>query len=152
MSISQTSLARRKRVRISGFTLVEILIVVVILGILAALVVPQFTSAAAESRDNSLRMDLKRIREQLGLYQLHHNAFPSLANFEVQITGFTDADGNTVAQGTLGAFGPYIQRLPPNPNTSSNTVGDGAVGSSDWFYDENTGAFHANDSADTRAY
>ena len=150
MNLSQK--ARRRRVRLSGFTLVEILIVVVILGILAALVVPQFTSAAAESRDNSLRMDLKRIREQLEIYQTHHNAYPTLANFENQLTGVTDVHGNTVAAGTSGSHGPYIQRLPNNPNTSSNVVGDGAVGSSDWFYDEDTGAFHANDSADTRAY
>ena len=152
MNPSQIMSARRQRFRISGFTLVEILIVVVILGILAGLVVPHFTSAAAESRDNSLRMDLKRMREQLELYELHHGAYPTLANFEDQLTGLTDSSGTTVPAGTFGAHGPYIQRIPRNPNTSSDTVGDGAVGSSDWFYDEDTGAFHANDSAATRAY
>lgn len=45
-----------------GFTLVEILIVVVILGILAAIVIPQFTNASEEAKQNSLRSNLQSIR------------------------------------------------------------------------------------------
>ncbi|MEX2214296.1 MAG: prepilin-type N-terminal cleavage/methylation domain-containing protein [Phycisphaeraceae bacterium] len=135
-----------------GFTLVEVLIVVVILGILAAIVVPQFVSAASESRDNSIRMDLHRMRLQLELYKEHHNGYPSLANFEAQMTGFTDASGAIVAAGAPGAFGPYIRDVPRNPNTSGNVVDNAAVGDSDWFYDEATGIFKANDSAETFAY
>ena len=43
----------------SGFTLVEILIVVVILGILAAIVIPQFSQASNEARESSLKSNLK---------------------------------------------------------------------------------------------
>lgn len=138
-----------------GFTLVEILIVVVILAILAAIVIPQFTSAAAESRDNSLKMDVHRIRQMIEIYYIHHDSqYPTLADFEAQMTGVTDSSGNIVAQppGTAGTFGPYIERIPVNPNTSNNTIGAGAVGTSDWYYDETTGDFHANESAASRAF
>lgn len=139
--------------RSSGFTLVEILIVVVILGILAAIVVPQFTSAAAESRDSSLRMSLNRIRQQLEIYKEHHDGeYPLLADFEEQLTGTTDVLGNVLPLGTPGGFGPYIREVPNNPNTSGRVVDSAAVGGSDWFYDENIGVFKANDSIITRAY
>jgi general secretion pathway protein G len=139
--------------RRTAFTLVEILIVVVILGILAAMVVPQFTSAAAESRDSSIKMNLNRIRQQLEIYREHHDGFyPTFAGFEAQMTGSTDMDGNPVALGAPGSYGPYIKEIPINANSDGRLIGNGAVGSSDWFYDENTGEFAANDSATTRAY
>jgi len=138
----------------AGFTLVEILIVVVILGILAAIVVPQFTSAAQESRENSLKMDLHRLRIQIEVYKAHHNdVYPSLADFENQLTMASDVDGNTAALGTAGyIYGPYIRELPNNPLTGGKTVGSGAIGSSDWYYNETTGEFRANDSATSAAY
>jgi general secretion pathway protein G len=136
-----------------GFTLVEILIVVVILGILAAIVVPQFTSAAAESRDSSIKMNLYRIRQQLEIYREHHDGnYPSLADIETQLTGSTDVHGAPVALGLPGSFGPYLREMPYNANTNGKAVDNAAVGGSDWFYDENTGSFHANDSVETRLY
>ena len=136
-----------------AFTLIEILMVVVILAILAAIVIPKFTSAFDDSREKSIQMNLYRIRSQLGLYQQQHNGFPTLANFVNQMTQASDIDGNTAAAGTAGfPLGPYLRRIPPNANTGTKAISAGAVGTSDWFYDEATGAFQANDSATTRAY
>ena len=56
-----------------GFTLVEILIVVVILGILAAIVIPQFTDASTEAKISSMRSDLQMMRSQIELYKVQHN-------------------------------------------------------------------------------
>jgi len=56
-----------------GFTLVEILIVVVILGILAAIVIPQFTEASTEAKTSSLCTDLQTVRSQIELYKIQHN-------------------------------------------------------------------------------
>jgi general secretion pathway protein G len=137
-----------------AFTLVEILIVVIILGILAALVIPQFTSAAATSRENSIKMDLHRIRVQIEIYiQQHDGKPPTLANFTQQLTMATNEQGQTAAVGTPGyRFGPYIQSVPLNPSTNTRTVSDGPVGSSAWYYNEETGEFRANDSEASRLY
>ena len=135
-----------------GFTLVEILVVVVILAILAMIVVPQFTSAAGETRDNALKMNLFRIRQQLEIYkQQHGGTWPTLHAFEAQMTRASNTSGETAAPGTAGyAFGPYLREIPSNPYTTSKTVGDGAVGTSAWYYNQDTGEFRANNSAEHR--
>lgn len=142
------------RLSVRAFTLVEILIVVVILGILAALVIPQFSSAAAMSRENSIRMDLHRMRAQIEIYRQQHNSTPpSLANFADQMTKSSTADGDTAEVGTSGyRFGPYIQSVPLNPTTNTRTVSEGAVGSSGWYYNETTGDFRANDSEASKLF
>src|SRR5262249_3312377 len=73
------SMVASKRIA-RGFTLVEILIVVVILGILAAIVIPQFTSASESAKGSNLLSQLQTIRSQLELYQVQHNgSYPTLA-------------------------------------------------------------------------
>ena len=144
----------------SGFTLVEILIVVVILGILAAIVIPQFTEASIEAKFSSLRTDLQTLRSQIELYKINHNDIPpSFANFMLQMTTYSDIDGNTNAAKTpVFCFGPYLQKIPVNQFNNkldvagihgllddTGTVGDN-VGS--WEYTEATGAIYADDDYD----
>jgi general secretion pathway protein G len=137
-----------------AFTLVEILIVVVILGILAAIVIPQFSTAAESSKESALKQDVFRFRAQIELYKHQHNGNPpSLASFIDQMTLATDKDGNTAAIGTPGyPLGPYLPSIPRNPFTDTIPLGDGAVGTSAWYYDETTGHIAANDSAEHRAW
>ena len=56
-----------------GFTLIEILIVVIILGILAAIVIPQFTNASKDAKRSSLVTMVQSLRSQVALYKLQHN-------------------------------------------------------------------------------
>src|SRR5712671_3376214 len=64
----------------TAFTLVEILIVVVILGILSALVVPQFTNATNEASSTATLDQLVKLREALGVYYVRNNSqFPNVA-------------------------------------------------------------------------
>ena len=137
-----------------GFTLLEVLIVVIILGLLAALVVPQFTSAAGGTRESSIRTNLFRVRSQIEIYkQQHGGSLPTLVNFINQMTKASNMKGETAEPGTNGFdFGPYIREIPINSNTSTNNVGNGQVGTSAWHYDEVTGNFHANDSDETRLF
>ena len=58
-----------------GFTLIEILIVVIILGILAAIVIPQFTNASKEAKQSSLVTMVQSLRSQIALFKLQHNDY-----------------------------------------------------------------------------
>jgi general secretion pathway protein G len=131
----------------SGFTLVEILIVVVILGILAAIVIPQFTEASTEAKLSSLCTDLQTLRSQIELYKIQHNdVAPTFANFTAQMTAQTDITG---AAGT--DYGPYIQKVPTNQFNNDDTLdNDGTIGNDGggWEYNETTGAINADDSYD----
>jgi len=136
-----------KPTRRTGFTLVEILIVVVILGILAALVVPQFTSAGEQTRENSVKMDLFRIRQQIEIYKQQHGDLPSLAHFAEQMTKATNSAGVVGEVGEEGfLLGPYLRDIPRNPYTDTRDVADFAEepGDSAWAYDEVDGIFVAN--------
>ena len=130
-----------------AFTLIEILIVVVILGILAAVVVPQFSDASSDAKLSALQTNLQTVRSQLQLYKLQHDeTWPSLAGFEKQMTQATDAAGKPAPPGTTGfPYGPYLLSIPDNPYTDTNTVTKGATDSSAWYYDEKVGTFRAND-------
>jgi len=123
-------LARNRK---QGFTLVEILIVVVILGILAAIVIPQFTNASESARASSLVSQLQTIRAQLELYQVQHGgSYPDLS---------TNWDDMTVA---AGGFGPYLQQAPKNPfEGNSTTTADAAAAGVGWEYDSTNGTIKA---------
>ncbi len=140
----------------SGFTLVEILIVVVILGILAAIVVPQFSDASGDAKLSSLVSNLQTVRSQIQLYKIQHNgALPGAGTASVTdaLTKYTTAAGavaTTQAPGT-GIYGPYLQQIPANPFNGSSvitedgTLGDGGT-TSGWEFNTTTGAFVADDS------
>ncbi len=141
----------------SGFTLVEILIVVVILGILAAIVIPQFTEASTEAKTSSLCTDLQTIRSQIELYKIQHNDDkPNMtvdANGDNALTLVTLIDGSVVASGTANSYGPYIQKIPTNQFTDNDAIAEGVAdpvpvdATGGWYYNTNTGAFHACDTA-----
>ena len=120
-----------------AYTIVEVLIVVIVLGILAAIVVPQFSDASTNARDTSLATNLQIVRGQIGLYRLQQNCYPSLANFAAEMT--TPTKGH----------GPYLQSIPNNPYWSgdpgrANSVSNGGPGASAWYYNETTGEFREN--------
>jgi general secretion pathway protein G len=123
-----------------GFTLVEILIVVVILGILAAIVVPQFTEASTEAKTNSLCSDLQTLRSQIELFKAQHNDYaPGNAGlagstgavatdfmnqmvFVTDITGSNAAPPSKVRNPAVDPpliYGPYLERVPINPFNDS---------------------------------
>jgi len=127
---------------IGAFTLIELLMVVVILGIIAALVIPQFTGTTDDAKLSSMTTDLASVRKQLQLYRQEHNgAFPPAASFVAVMTGKSNPDGTTTGSPLLG---PYLNSIPVNPFTDDASIGNGAVGSSSWYYEASSGEFRAN--------
>ncbi|HSV12724.1 MAG TPA: prepilin-type N-terminal cleavage/methylation domain-containing protein [Tepidisphaeraceae bacterium] len=148
-----------RRVVRRGFTLVEILIVVIILGILAAIVIPQFTNASQDARKSNVVSQLQTLRAQIELYKLQHkDAIPKLitagGGMWSPFTLYTDINGGTSATKTGNfIYGPYYQHSPVNPLAPAATGGnlgvaaDGAVG---WVYEEATGRICATGTDSTK--
>lgn len=122
-----------------AFTLVEILIVVVILGILAAIVVPQFTNATEDAQQGNLRAQLKSLQNQIELFKARTNSYPTLAQLW---DGLIDPNGD----GDLSDG--YIKSAPKNPAAPAGfqtTVVAGVAGAANagWHYDAGTGTLGA---------
>jgi general secretion pathway protein G len=142
------------RSRRHAFTLIEVLIVVIIMAILAATIIPQFSSSTTDAKKSSLKFNLQTVNTQIQLYQQQHNGkLPTFAAFTDQMTKPTDVTGATT--GTTLPYGPYLQgQIPANPYSGSSTVVGVATagtvptavvtGGAGWQYDETTGGFYAN--------
>ena len=80
MTLSTTpSLLRRPRHRLAsrGFTLIEIMVVLVIIGVLAALIVPNVLERAEDARVTAARTDINNLMQALKLYKLDNQRYPS---------------------------------------------------------------------------
>lgn len=128
----------------AGFTLIEMLIVVIVLGILAMIIIPQISVSTGDAKLSTLRTNLSTIRNAIELYYHQHNNFypgavatdgsTTPANAADACTAFVDqlrmyseasgkADGDrSTLTGT--AYGPYLKSttLPQNPYNDLSTV------------------------------
>ncbi len=118
-----------------AFTLVEILIVVILLGILAVIVVPKFSNATATARASMVADNLRIMRSQLVVFKSQHRdvaagypncdstGAPTEAAFIEHMTMASTSEGNLAAPGTPGfRHGPYFREIPPNPLNAKSTV------------------------------
>jgi prepilin-type N-terminal cleavage/methylation domain-containing protein len=142
-----------------GFTLVEILIVVIILGILAAIVIPQFSNASANARASMLADNLRIMRTQVMVFKAQHNSVspgypggdptgpPTETAFIAHITQASKPTCETDVPGTAGfPYGPYMTKIPENPINGSTRVVivpdgqafPGAPSGAGWVYQPST--------------
>ena len=132
-----------------AYTLVEVLIVVVVLGILAMVVVPRFSDASEQAKEAALLTDLQTLQRQIDLYRTEHsgrgphlNATGTLdsGNFKTRLLTKTDPDGTLNPNGSCG---PYVVEWPPNPFDEAPTSVDVQLhkwttsrrnGTTGWYY------------------
>jgi len=136
-----------------AFSLVELIIVVAVLGILAAMVVPQFQGHVTEAKEAAVKDNLRILRAAIAFYAAQHRGSPPgyfngqptpSFTLYLQLTSYTDMEGN--ATGTKSQdhpYGPYLRRFPQNCFNNKTTVrmlADGeffpasADGSYGWLY------------------
>jgi general secretion pathway protein G len=142
--------------RRQAFTLIEVLIVVVIMAVLAATIIPQFSSSTKDAKESQLSFNMHTLRSQIELYKIHHlGSYPAITGSDLpQLTHETNAQGDVNAGAsdpTSYPYGPYVDgELPNNPFNDLNTVatGTGAAGdgSSGWQYNATTGRIWPNHS------
>jgi len=128
----------------------------VILGILAAIVIPKFTNASIEAKRNSLTSTLHSLRSQIELYMLQHgDKPPTLAGADwTPLTAPTTFNGQPT--------GPYLATLPTNPVnghtdiltvTSDQTGGTAVAGGTNGFvYNTSNGKVWATNTAGDRIF
>jgi general secretion pathway protein G len=122
-----------------GFTLVEILIVVIILGILAAIIIPQFANASSDARVTNLRTTLANVRNQIEVFKCQHNeTAPALSGMWALLTGPSDTNEADSVAPTGNHWGPYLQAPPVNPfNNNTGVTSDPIDPNAGWYYQPN---------------
>lgn len=142
-----------------GFSLIELVFVIGIIGFLAGVAIPRMSSVAGRAGGAALHGDLRVVRCAILLYAAEHGQFPGPDSTDLvdQLTRFTNANGDVSAtRGGAYILGPYLRAIPPcpiPPNYGSTSVlidpanspplvdpdtGDG------WVYNPLTGEFLVN--------
>lgn len=151
-----------------AFTLVEILVVVLLLGVLAAIVLAAVSGSTTSAKESALATDLQLLRRFILVYKSQHreigpgypdgdvSAAPIEQAFIEHATISSNTDGETAPIGTAGFNrGPYMQKIPVNPfngRSSVQMLGDGEAFPADaddshgWIYKAATSEMRADHS------
>ncbi|MBM3500547.1 MAG: type II secretion system protein [Armatimonadetes bacterium] len=127
------------RARQGGFALIEVLIVILVIAVLAAIVIPRIWPTVREARESELRADLHGLRNAAALFMAHCSDWPAQLEdlLATDPTGLVGASGRPIPPECFQ--GPYFisspdGQLPIDPFT----------GARDWDYDPSTGAIHSS--------
>lgn len=109
----------------NGFTLVELLIVIIIIAVLAAIAIPKFSNSSLRSKESALKGNLKITRDAVDLFKADTGAFPAALTDLAATTAPTaglDSTGTSKNITAADFRGPYVQAVP------TDAVDGGALG------------------------
>ncbi len=107
MSRQPTQIPKQRRTR--GFTLIELMVVLVIIGVLAALIVPNVLDRADDSRVTAAKTDVNNLMQALKLYKLDNQRFPSGEQ------GLPSLVSKPTSAPVPANWRPYLDKLPNDP-------------------------------------
>ena len=120
----------------SGFTLIELVIVVLVLGIIAAVAAPKLFDVTANARENGTRQSLTTIRNAIELYRATSGSYPPASTLATSLR--SSLQGGTFPSPQVGSH--------VNDNTVRSFTGAfSQSGTNGWAYNETTGEFYVND-------
>ena len=101
--------ARMRQAAQAGFTLIELMVVLVIIGVLAALIVPNVLDRAEDARATAARTDVNNLMQALKLYKLDNQRFPTSEQ------GLQALVSRPAAEPVPPNWKPYVDKLPNDP-------------------------------------
>lgn len=108
-SLRSSTRSHRRTRRSLGFTLIEIMVVLVIIGVMAAMITPAVLNRAAEAKVTAARSDINTLMQALKMYKLDNNRFPTAEQG-------LEALMNKPTSGPIpGNWKPYLEKLPADP-------------------------------------
>ena len=120
-----------------GFTLIEMLIVIVVIAILALIVIPRLLGAGRKAKESALRGDLQQLRNSIQQFEADCGDFPAALAGLMTAPAAGSNGGNGIALDTGAWKGPYM-RTPDN-----NLPKDPFTGSANWTYTATSGDVHS---------
>lgn len=127
MTGTRPSTPKRTRVSVYAFTLIELLIVVAIIGILAAIAVPNFQNARVRATVAKVQGDIKALGTAVEMYSVDHGKYPD----DGQITGIPWWMNNWHLTSPI----PYIASIPQDPFLTNNSeAGESTNGHFEYWY------------------
>jgi general secretion pathway protein G len=122
-----------------GFTIVELLIVIVVIGILAAITIIAYNGVTKRANDTQRKSDVKSIAKALELYYIDNNRYPAgSGSTTINASWSTTADASW--QNLATSLRPYLSTLPSDPISSPGVAVTGASGYNYAYY-ANTNTF-----------
>jgi general secretion pathway protein G len=101
---------QRLKRRQDGFTLIELMVVILIIGLLATIVVQNLRSATDKAKRVKAQADIAQIKSGLDRYYLDNGSYPSS---DQGLNGLVSAPGSGNVPKDWG--GPYLEKIPPDP-------------------------------------
>ena len=113
----------------NGFSLIEILVVIGIIGILATLLIPNLIGVRQRARDSQRKSDIRQIQSALELYRADNAAYPSATSTPYRLNATACATSNIFTSPNLLVT--YMQKIPCDP------TGTGVYNGGNYYYYSN---------------